>query len=97
MNATPHARERVVVLVRAGCHLCDAAVEAVAGVCRDLAVTWRVEDVDADPELRARYGDHVPVTFVDGVRHSYWFVEEARLRAALAIVETQRSGREGRH
>jgi hypothetical protein len=39
--------------------------------------------VDADPELRAEYGDRVPVFLVDGVEHGYWQVEEDRLRAAL--------------
>ena len=41
-------------------------------------------DVDADPDLADRFGDEVPVTFVDGRQHDFWRVDEARLRAALA-------------
>jgi hypothetical protein len=40
--------------------------------------------VDGDPELRAEYGDRVPVILIDGCEHGYWKVEEQRLRAALA-------------
>ncbi len=37
-----------------------------------------------DPELRAEYGDRLPVVLLDGREHSYWEVDEARLRADLA-------------
>ncbi len=37
-----------------------------------------------DAELRAEYGDRVPVIMVDGREHGFWRVEEARFRAALA-------------
>jgi len=78
---TPDAR--VVVLVRQGCHLCDDALQVVEAVCRERTVSWRAVDVDLDPELRARYTDHVPVTFVDGVQHALWFVAAGLLSAAL--------------
>lgn len=74
---------RVVVLVREGCHLCTDAVQTVQSVCQDLAVSWQTFDVDSDPEVRARYTDHVPVTFVDGAQHALWFVDADALRAAL--------------
>ncbi len=74
---------RVVVLVRDGCHLCEEAVAIVESVCQDLEVPWQTVNVDADPELRARYTDHVPVTFVDGLQHALWFVDAAVLAEAL--------------
>ncbi len=40
--------------------------------------------MDADPELRAEYGDRVPVILIDGAEHGYFEVEEPRLRRALA-------------
>ncbi|MFP5416106.1 MAG: glutaredoxin family protein [Actinomycetes bacterium] len=80
--ALPDAR--VVVLVRQGCHLCDDAVVVVDSVCRERGVPWRAVDVDSDPELRARYTDHVPVTFVDGRQHALWFVQAGLLAEALA-------------
>lgn len=74
------------VLVRDGCHLCGVATEQVGRICGELGVRWHTSDVDADPELRAEYGDRVPVILVDGREHGFWTVEEQRLRAALAAV-----------
>jgi glutaredoxin len=75
---------RVTVYTREGCHLCEAAEADVARICGELGVGWHAVDVDADPELRAEYGDSVPVIMVDGSEHGFWRVEEPRLRAALA-------------
>ena len=75
---------RVVVLVRQGCHLCDDALAIVSTVCAHVGATWTSVDVDSDAQLRDQYTDHVPVTFVDGEQLSLWFVDEARLSAALA-------------
>jgi hypothetical protein len=73
----------VSVLTRVDCHACEVACAVVARICGELAVPWSAADVDADPELRAEYGDRVPVILVDGVEHGYWAVEEDRLRRAL--------------
>ena len=75
---------RVVLLGREGCHLCDEARAVVERVTAELGVSWAERSVDDDPELRATYGDQVPVTFVDGRRHDFWRVDEQRLRRALA-------------
>lgn len=77
-------RHAVTLLVREQCHLCDVALAEVREVCGELGVPWATEDVDADPEQRAEYGDRVPVILVDGAEHGYWKVEPERLRAALA-------------
>ena len=77
---------RVTLYSRAGCHLCEAAREVVARVCADLGESFDEVDVDADGDLADRFGDEVPVTFVDGRQHDFWRVDEARLRAALAPV-----------
>ncbi len=81
---TPGTPPRVVVFVRDGCHLCADALETVARVCAEFGVGWTSVDVDADPKLRARHTDHVPVTMVDGRQLARWFLDEASLRAALA-------------
>jgi glutaredoxin len=75
---------RVTVYTRAGCHLCETAEETVGRICAELGRSWRAVDVDADPALRAEYGDQVPVIVVDGREHGFWRVEEDRFRAALA-------------
>ena len=74
---------RVLVLTRQGCHLCEQAVQLVAAVCAETGATYRTQDVDEDPELRRRYTDEVPVTFVDGAQHDFWRVDPERLRKAL--------------
>jgi len=74
----------VTVVTRQGCHLCEVAEAEVERICGELAVPWELTDVDADPELRAEYGERVPVILIDGAEHGYWRVEEDRLRAALA-------------
>jgi len=74
----------VTLLSRAGCHLCDDARAAVRRVCAELGVPWDERDVDTDPELRAEYGDRVPVVLVDGAEHGHLAVEDSRLRRALA-------------
>ncbi len=78
---------RVRLLTRPGCHLCDEARAVVETVCAETGETYEEVDVDApeaDPALRRRYTDEVPVTFVDGAQHDYWRVDPARLRAALS-------------
>jgi glutaredoxin len=74
----------VTVYTRAGCHLCEDAEAAVARICGELGHRWEAVDVDADPALRAEYGDQVPVILVNGREHGFWRVDEVRLRAALA-------------
>lgn len=75
--------ERVLLLVRDGCHLCVEATSVVSEVCTDLGLPWRSVDVDSDPDLRSAHTDHVPVVLIDGEVHSRWFVDATELRTAL--------------
>jgi glutaredoxin len=79
---------RVVILTRRGCCLCDDAITIATGICADLSASLHLQDVDADPKLRADWNDHVPVTFVDGARHAIWALDPQRLRAALGADHT---------
>jgi len=36
-----------------------------------------------DPVLLERYAEEIPVVLVDGRQHTFWRVDESRLRAAL--------------
>jgi glutaredoxin len=74
---------RVTVYTRLGCTACAAAEADVARICGELGHGWTAVDVDSDGELRAEYGDRVPVIMIDGREHGFWKVEEARFRAAL--------------
>lgn len=76
---------RVRFYSRPGCHLCEAAREVVARVCADLGETFEEISIDTDPELQRRFGEEIPVTFVDGRQHDFWRVDEIRLRHALTV------------
>ena len=75
---------RITLYSRKGCNLCDDARTVIEQVCAELGERYDEVDIDADPELQRRFGEEVPVTFVDGRQHDFWRVDEGRLRAALA-------------
>ncbi|WP_163010706.1 glutaredoxin family protein [Streptomyces dangxiongensis] len=77
-------RERRVTLVRKpGCHLCDDAQLVVEKVCGELGVVWEPRDITEDPDLHDRYWEQIPVVLIDGEQHTFWRVNEERLRRAL--------------
>ncbi|GGD20388.1 glutaredoxin family protein [Nocardioides daphniae] len=75
---------RITLYGRPGCHLCDDARAVVERVCADLGESFVEVDIDSDEDLLDRFGEEIPVTFVDGRQHDFWRVDESRLRAALA-------------
>lgn len=86
---TESARARVVLHVRAGCHLCDDARVVVRRVAAEQGVAWEEVDVDAAAEhdggaLRREYGEEVPVVTVDGVPRGFFRIDAERLRKALS-------------
>jgi glutaredoxin len=80
----PSAVHTVTLLSRPGCHLCDEAREVIARIAAELGVAWTERDITRSPHDLQNFGDMVPVTFVDGVQHDFWRVDEARLRRALS-------------
>ena len=74
---------RITLYTRPGCHLCDDARVVVERVCADLGESFEEVDITTDDDLAVRFGEDVPVTFVDGKQHDFWRVDENRLRAAL--------------
>jgi glutaredoxin len=74
---------RVTLYSRPGCHLCDDARAVIERVCAELGEAYAEVSIDDDDTLPARFGEEIPVTFVDGRQHDFWRVDEARLRAAL--------------
>lgn len=67
------------LLTRVGCHLCEDA----RGVLDRAGADWSEVDVDSDPELRAEWGDMVPVLLVDGVCHGYYHLDPAKVAALV--------------
>ncbi len=77
------APPRVLLYSKPGCHLCDDARDVVEAVCRELGETYDEVDITTSEELVRRFGEQIPVTFVDGEQHDFWRVDARRLRAAL--------------
>jgi glutaredoxin len=82
------SRSQVQLLTRAGCTLCDRVHEQLKGLAAELDFDLSTTDVDAaaaegDSSLRAEFGDRLPVILLDGREHSYWEVDEPRLREDL--------------
>jgi len=79
----------VELLTRDGCTICTAAATRLRLLADELGFELSITDVDAvaaagDSALSAEFGDRLPVVLLDGAEHSYWEVDEPRLRADLA-------------
>ncbi|WP_297594167.1 glutaredoxin family protein [Mycobacterium sp.] len=82
-------RPQVELLTRDGCAICERVRARLADLAGELGFDLSTIDVDAaaaagNPALRAEFGDRLPVVLLDGREHSYWEIDEARLRADLA-------------
>jgi hypothetical protein len=75
------------LVTREGCHLCDEMAVLLDGVLPSYGLAYSLRDVDAEPELRARFTDVVPVLLRDGQP-----VAKVRLdrRTLVRIVEGRR-------
>jgi glutaredoxin-like protein DUF836 len=58
---------RLRLLSRKGCHLCDQMRQEADALLADRPREWEIVDVDLDPALAQRYGEVLPVLFVNGV------------------------------
>ena len=82
-------RAHVELLTREGCGICRRVHERLAQLAVELDFELSSTDVDAaaqagEPALRAEFGDRLPVVLLNGREHSYWDVDEDRLRADVA-------------
>ena len=86
------SRRNVRLLTRAGCTICDGVLAQLTQLAQELDFDVETTDVDSeaqagDPKLRAEFGDRLPVVLLDGREHSYWELDEPRLRADIAKSE----------
>ncbi len=77
------ARHLVTLIGKPGCHLCEDAQAVIERVCGELGVPWEGKDITRDEELHRAYWEQIPVVLVDGAQHTFWRVNEQRLRKAL--------------
>ena len=57
---------RLRLISRSGCHLCEEMRREVDALLAERPRQWEIVDVDSDPELSRRYGEVIPVLFVNG-------------------------------
>jgi hypothetical protein len=62
----PVPTARYELVTRAGCHLCDEMAAVLDEVLPSFGLSYSLRDVDAEPELRERFTDVVPVLLRDG-------------------------------
>ena len=71
------------LLSRPGCHLCEEMRRQVDTILADRPRSWEEKNVDSDRELALRYGESIPVLFVNG--RLFAKVRLPRLAAALRL------------
>jgi hypothetical protein len=57
---------RLTLYSRAGCHLCETMKCAIKTLFPRDCFALEEVDVDSDPELKRRYGEHIPVLEAKG-------------------------------
>ena len=73
----------MVLYSRRYCHLCEEMLAALRALDSGRDVSIEIVDVDADPALEARYGEHVPVLMLGDVELSRYRLDAERVRAYL--------------
>ena len=58
-------RATVTLYTRPGCHLCEEAKASIHAAGCDDEFTLEEINIDLDPELGERYGEHIPVVFIN--------------------------------
>lgn len=81
--------ERVVLLTRRGCHLCETALAVIEPIAAAAGHRVALVDIDENPEMVTRYGDLVPVVVVDGRVHATWRVQPQAFAAAIGAPGTE--------
>jgi glutaredoxin len=77
--------QSITLYSREGCHLCDIAADVLS---RNM-LSFDVVDIDADPTLRERYHECVPVVVIDGRERFRGRIDEMLLRRLLAHREAK--------
>jgi hypothetical protein len=75
---------RLTLYSRAYCHLCDDLLAALEGLRGEYAFDIEILDVDADPELEAKYDELVPVLAANGAELCRYRFDEIKVREYLA-------------
>ena len=77
---------QLTLLSRPGCHLCDEMRREVDALLGDRPHEWNVVNVDSDADLATRYGDEIPVLFVNG--HLFAKIRVPRMASRLRLLRS---------
>ena len=83
----------LILYTRKECCLCEEMDAIVRAVAADVGAQLTACDVDTDGEWRARYGDEVPVLFVNGRKAFKYRLTRAALQRRLAAERRRQTGR----
>lgn len=78
------AEQRVVLIGKPDCHLCQDARAVVERVCTETGTSWAELSILDDPTLADAYWEQIPVVLVDGEVAATWFVDPGALMKRLA-------------
>jgi glutaredoxin len=73
----------ITIYSRPGCHLCEEAKAQIAPLLKEFSARLTEIDIDADPDLRARYDYDVPVIFLGARKAAKHRVDVAQFRRQL--------------
>jgi len=73
----------ITLYTKPGCHLCEGVEQVIDHVRRDIPFDLIKRNILDDPTDLKTYGELIPVVLVDGAQHTFWRVNEDRLRKAL--------------
>lgn len=74
---------KLTIVSRRDCHLCEEMVAIVQEVRTEIPLELELQDVDGDEDLQRRFGEEVPVLFVNGRKAFKYRVTAQELRRRL--------------
>jgi len=77
------------MLSRPGCHLCEEMRRQVEEILAGTETSWEVIDVDSDEALASRFGESIPLLYVNGKL----FAKTRLPRMAVALRLRRAAGR----
>lgn len=75
--------KKVLIYSRTGCHLCEIAIDQINSVRNEKNFQVEIILIDGSHELEEKYGEQVPVIFIDEKIHDYWRVDLKRFTKAI--------------
>jgi glutaredoxin len=79
----PHFAVQVTLYSRPGCHLCDEMKAVILRVAARVPLTLREVDISVDSDLERRFGEQIPVLFVEEQQVARYRITETQLLNCL--------------